>query len=124
MPSSEHRGLSKETLTLAKQALHVERGTGPSDRTMQFFSGLQWLLDSTVQAEPARPTCVRARQVSLTEDAMNAFNHMQGELKTNRIEEVDGDFTSAEGLADQGTVRTRKWVARNSIDGNERSSAS
>lgn len=124
MPSSEHRGLSKETLALAKQALHVECGAGASDRTMQFFSGLQWLLDSTVQVEPAHPTCGRARQVSLTEDAMNAFNHMQCGFKANRIEEVDGNLSGAEGLETQGTVRTRNWVARNSVDGNERSSAS
>ena len=101
-PSTPHTGLSLETKALAKKALRggeeIE-STVVTDRTMLFFGGLQWLLDSTIEAQPVR----RISNVSktLTEDAVRQIGS---------IDEVADEGKGQEEL-DAEAQRTAAWIS-------------
>lgn len=72
-PSDQPRGLSPATLALAKKVLHPEQ---TQFETAISTGGLEWLLNSTLQAEPFRRSQSQSQlqRSSLTEDVILLFN--------------------------------------------------
>lgn len=109
-PPVERRGLSAGTLALAREALHPDRrhhDAPGGDRTCQFFNGLQWLLDSTLEARPPPRPLVPARRRPLTEESVEAFNIMNEAPSVRRIRELNDHEVEEQG-------RVRAWVANQS----------
>lgn len=75
-PSDQPRGLSPATLALAKKVLHPEQLKQTQFETAIFTGGLEWLLNSTLQAEPLRRSRSQSRlqRSSLAEDVIQLLN--------------------------------------------------
>lgn len=71
-PKDQPRGLSPATIALAKELLRPEGLEQTTPKAELFFGGLQWLLDSTVHAEPAGHT--QSERHTLREDVIRLFN--------------------------------------------------
>lgn len=87
-PSDQPRGLSPATLALAKKVLRPEQLEQTHFETGILTGGLEWLLNSTVQAESLRRSRSQSRlqRSSLTEDVIRLFNaEHEGKKRTTEV---------------------------------------
>jgi len=94
-------------MALAKRAFKpVPKST--DDRTILFFGGLQWLLDSTVaiQAEEKKSLVKEQSRAMLTEDAVSRHETMENG-RSERAEKPDGRVQDRRSSASM----TNAWIS-------------
>jgi hypothetical protein len=110
IPGPTTRGLSKDTKAIARQLLQNERTSLAihEEHPQLFSSGLQWLLDMTIETEKATSKPIRKQSgVSpLTEDAVRGLDKHG---RHSRIKEVHG--TESVASSSDHRARINAWVS-------------
>ncbi|CAD0088265.1 unnamed protein product [Aureobasidium mustum] len=111
VPSTNTRGLSKDTKALARQLLQSNPVVPAckDERTLLFSSGLQWLLDTATEAEKESPRPARqsTRVAPLTEDAVRKLDKHGRHC---RVQEVR-DSASVASSSKVDRARINAWVS-------------